>query len=81
MIIDDLDVFGACVSPTKTDAKLIVDPDAILARANPLGISRRLPGGIRRSSNRPAISTCRSLRRATAAMFENRLTGIPFASA
>jgi hypothetical protein len=33
------------------------------------------------SSNRPAISSCRSLRRATAAMFENRLTGNPFASA
>jgi hypothetical protein len=33
MIIDDLDVFSAYVSPTKTDAKLIVDPDAMLARS------------------------------------------------
>jgi hypothetical protein len=33
MIIDDLDVFSAQVSPTKTNAKLIVDPDAMLARA------------------------------------------------
>src|SRR3954452_24772206 len=41
---------------------------------------RRFPGGARRSCNLPAISNCRNLRRATVAIFANRLTRNPFAS-
>lgn len=44
----------------------------------PFSASSRLPGGTRRSSNRSAISNCRNLRRAAAAMFTNRLAGWPF---
>lgn len=33
MVIDDLDVLSAYVSPTKTNAKLIIDSDAMLAGA------------------------------------------------
>ena len=45
---------------------------------SPFSASRRLPGGTRRSSNRSAISSCRSFRRATAAMFTNLFAGSPF---
>ena len=45
---------------------------------SPFSASSRLPGGTRKSFKRPAISNCRSLRRATDAIFANRLTGSPF---
>ncbi len=53
------------------------------AKSNPFhGISsppcqEKMPGA-QRLSNRSAISNCRSLRRAMAAMFTNRLTCLPF---
>jgi hypothetical protein len=31
VIVDDLDVFGACIGPGETDPPLIVDPDTVLA--------------------------------------------------
>jgi len=43
--------------------------------------SSRFPGGTRRSLNRPAISNCRNLRRATAEMFANRPICVPLESA
>jgi hypothetical protein len=38
MIIDDLDVFSACVRPTETHAELIVYPNAMLSRQEFFGI-------------------------------------------
>lgn len=48
---------------------------------SPFKASSRFPGGTRRSPNRPAISNCRNLRRATAEIFANRPTCSPFESA
>ena len=31
MIVDDLDVFGACKGPAETDSELVVDPDTMLS--------------------------------------------------
>src|SRR5664280_1634884 len=44
---------------------------------SPTSASRRFPGGIRRSSIRPAIWSCRSLRRATDSMAPKRFTRLP----
>jgi hypothetical protein len=81
MVIDDLDVLSACVSPTKTNAKLIIDPDTMLPGAISSErfqmITWRNPQVIQASRN----FHCRNLRRATAAILENRLTGIPQARA
>lgn len=46
-----------------------------------LSLSKRLPGGTRKSSKLPAISSCLNFRRATSAMFTKRLTRSPPASA
>jgi len=78
MIVYDLDIFSACFRPPEAHTQLIVHTDAVLADAIALQGLQRLPGGIRRSSNRAAISNWRSLRRAMVAIVANRLTRSPF---
>jgi hypothetical protein len=60
VVINDFHVFRATIRPTKADAPLIVDTDAVLAGA---------------------ISSCLSLRRATASILTNCRTRWPFESA
>lgn len=81
VIVDALDGRRAAGSPAETDAVLTVDADAVLAGAIPLQGFRRFPGGTRRSSRRPSISSWRNLRRATVAMFVTRRVPRPLASA
>ena len=55
MIIDDLDVVGLCVSPTKDDTPLSVDTDAVKPR--PLTVERLEPIA-RRSSKITEVVSC-----------------------
>lgn len=44
VVVDDLDVIGAAVSPDEAEAELIVDPDAVLAAAIPGEGLKAVPG-------------------------------------
>jgi len=45
VIVRDLHVVSAVVRPPKTDAVLVVDPDAVLPFRSPFNASRWVPGG------------------------------------
>jgi hypothetical protein len=81
MIVRNLDVFGSRVRPTEAKAKLIVNTNAVLARAVPLegfqSIARRKSQIVELARD----PNCRSLRGATVVIFANRPTGDPLASA
>lgn len=77
VVIDDLDVPHAVLGPDEADAKLVVDANAVLA----LAVSRQrfqpVARRVRNASSVAALSSCWSLRSATAAKLAKRFTRLP----
>jgi len=81
VVVDDLDVLCATPGRAKAHRNWSFTRMLCCPARSPLRVSRRLPGGTRRSPSRSAISSWRSFRRATWATFTKRLTLSPRASA
>jgi hypothetical protein len=64
VVVHDLHVVDVAVSPDEADPPLVVDADAVLAGSIALRVSKRLPGGTRRSEMFWALFNIRSFRRA-----------------
>ena len=67
VVVHNLDLMGAILTPDEDDAPLAVDPDRMLASPVASQCLQPVAGGRRRSSNRSAASIAASFRRAAMA--------------
>jgi hypothetical protein len=74
VVFSDFSVMGTILFPGKAHSVLIVDPDAVLARAVSLQGFQSIAGGIGRSVRARALLSANKRRRAASSIFANSLT-------